>query len=393
MRHDFDVIIAGGSFAGLAVASRLRGDVLVLDHDPIGTHRHSACGTFLSVPQTLGLEAAVIDAKDEAFIHAPGAPAFRLNESLCTLDYGRFCEGLFEQGTATFVEASVRGATPNDEGFTVETDQGRFHTQQLVDATGWRARVASSLSGAPRDHSGLSYGLETTAEYEASRFYFWLDRAAMSDGVGWIFPTGVSSRIGLASYRGETVKADQVRHFMQQLHASATDFTGGYYTNRLREPADHGAFVVGDAAGHCLPLTGEGIRPALYFGQRCGDLLQQVMDGVTTREEALAEYRGLVRHFRRHYAALRLLQRELPRLPAPVMRPLLRLLQRPRVYHWPLARYLDLMRLEPPVEDPHSPRPRTQRRRPRNRRSVRPESTASSVKPAERSPASPSCRP
>jgi digeranylgeranylglycerophospholipid reductase len=349
MQREFDVIIAGGSFAGLAVASRLQGDVLVLDHEPIGAQRHSACGTFLSVPQTLGLEAAVLDAKEQALIHAPGVPAFQLDEQLCTLDYRSFCEGFVEQSAATFVRASVRTAARTCDGFSIETDQGRFYARQLVDATGWRARVASSLSNQPRDHSGLSYGLETTAEYEADRFYFWLDRATIANGVAWIFPTGARSRIGLASYEGTTVKAQQVRDFMHQLDAGTTEFAGGYYTNKLREPVVSGVFVVGDAAGHCLPLTGEGIRPALYFGQRCGDLLQQVIDGATTREQALADYRLLVRRFRRHYAALRVLQRELPRLPAPAMRPLLRLLERPRIYRWPLRRYLELMQLEPPI--------------------------------------------
>ena len=32
--------------------------------------------------------------------------------------------------------------------------------------------------------------------------------------------------------------------------------------------AEDGVFFVGDSAGHCLPLTAEGIRTALYFGDR-----------------------------------------------------------------------------------------------------------------------------
>ena len=40
-----------------------------------------------------------------------------------------------------------------------------------------------------------------------------------------------------------------------------------------------GVFFVGDSAGHCLPLTAEGIRTALYFGIACGRELRAVIEG------------------------------------------------------------------------------------------------------------------
>ena len=47
-------------------------------------------------------------------------------------------------------------------------------------------------------------------------------------------------------------------------------------------------FFAGDSAGHCLPLTAEGIRTALYFGLACGRELRAVLDGRRSREQALA---------------------------------------------------------------------------------------------------------
>ena len=38
-------------------------------------------------------------------------------------------------------------------------------------------------------------------------------------------------------------------------------------------------FFVGDSAGHCLPLSGEGIRTAFYFGIAAGRELRAVLDG------------------------------------------------------------------------------------------------------------------
>ena len=49
-------------------------------------------------------------------------------------------------------------------------------------------------------------------------------------------------------------------------------------------------FFAGDSAGHCLPLTAEGIRTALYFGLACGRELRAVLEGRATREQALARY-------------------------------------------------------------------------------------------------------
>ena len=49
-------------------------------------------------------------------------------------------------------------------------------------------------------------------------------------------------------------------------------------------------FFVGDSAGHCFPLSGEGIRTAFYFGIAAGRELRAVLEGETPREEALAAY-------------------------------------------------------------------------------------------------------
>ena len=42
-------------------------------------------------------------------------------------------------------------------------------------------------------------------------------------------------------------------------------------------------FFVGDSAGHCLPLSGEGIRTAFYFGIACGRELRAVLAGEQDR--------------------------------------------------------------------------------------------------------------
>ncbi|NOX63413.1 MAG: hypothetical protein GXP42_15925 [Chloroflexi bacterium] len=56
----YDVIIAGASFAGLAVAAPWRGKrVLLLSPKPIGAGQTSACGALVSTLESLGLKASI----------------------------------------------------------------------------------------------------------------------------------------------------------------------------------------------------------------------------------------------------------------------------------------------------------------------------------------------
>jgi glycerol-3-phosphate dehydrogenase len=58
--EQLDSIIVGGSFAGLAVASRLRGRILLIDRKDFGTGQTSACATLLSVPEAVGASSAIL---------------------------------------------------------------------------------------------------------------------------------------------------------------------------------------------------------------------------------------------------------------------------------------------------------------------------------------------
>ncbi len=58
----YDAIIVGASFAGLTVAFRLRGNVLIIDKKEIGTGQTSACSTLLNTLQALACTDSVLQA-------------------------------------------------------------------------------------------------------------------------------------------------------------------------------------------------------------------------------------------------------------------------------------------------------------------------------------------
>src|SRR4029077_17185307 len=120
---EYDAIVVGASFAGLAVARELRGEVLLLDRNEVGAVQTSACGTPLWVPEALGVSASVLQVHDRLEIRTP-TRTVRSHLSavpFCTFDYRGFCEGLLAQCRVRFLRTSVTGI----EDGTVVTGAGR----------------------------------------------------------------------------------------------------------------------------------------------------------------------------------------------------------------------------------------------------------------------------
>jgi flavin-dependent dehydrogenase len=104
---------------------------------------------------------------------------------------------------------------------------------------------------------------------------------------------------------------------------------------------EDGVFFVGDSAGHCLPLTAEGIRTAFYFGLACARELRTVIDGHSTREAALARYGAFSDTHARSYRWLLNTQRAIGRLtPTPAVTAVVRALASERVCRWSFNHYL-----------------------------------------------------
>ncbi len=309
---EYDAIIVGGSFAGLAVASRLRGNILLIDKKEIGAGQTSACGTILSVPERLDCMDSVLQVYNTGSIHTSSKTVeYNLPYPFCAFDYQRFCQTLLKRVEAKIIKANVRGLRDG----CVMTDEGPFRGTCIIDASGGRAVLASSLERDFVDRSKLSFGIETTVNYEGDGMQFWLDPRLIKWGVGWLFPCGSQARFGVGSYVGETNLGPRLTSFLNGSHLQLAGVHGGFLPCRLRRPTLGRLFLVGDAAGQCEPFTGFGIRPALYFGLKCADIVQRVIDKEISLEEGLQHYNELVRTYHRHYTFLEGLQKLLLVLP------------------------------------------------------------------------------
>jgi flavin-dependent dehydrogenase len=297
---DCDVLICGASFAGLAVARELAGSpsrprVVVVDRYEIGERQTSACAVPLPWLELLGLTDAVRQTFRRIVAHtATRTFSWALPEPFATFDYRHLCRLLAAQGEFTFETAKVEGRGPAPrpgDPIEVTTDRGPIRAPLVVDALGWR-RVLAPASEAtiqpPEAH--LSRGLEVHPAGTSGELALYLNARYVPDGYAWSFPAGDEVRVGVGSFDPhEHVKEPTVR-LAADLDRPTDGFQGNWIPHRLRAATGDGVFFVGDSAGHCLPLTAEGIRPAFHFGIALGRELRHVVEGRQTREQALRRY-------------------------------------------------------------------------------------------------------
>src|SRR5260370_41290415 len=162
--RNYVAIVLGGSFAGLAVARQLHGEVLLLDRNEIGAVQTSACGTPLWVPEAFGVADSVLQVHDKLTVRGPTrSVTYDLSAvPFCTFDYRRFCQGMLGQVRARFLRTSVIGV---DDGAVVTTE-GRFTAPVVVDCSGWRGALGNfgatpapppgQFFFRPQTHTGLS---------------------------------------------------------------------------------------------------------------------------------------------------------------------------------------------------------------------------------------------
>jgi len=191
--------------------------------------------------------------------------------------------------------------------------------------------LAASSRQKVRPHLGLSFGLETVVPVPVSGLHIYYDPDRLLPfGIGWLFPTGGSARAGVGSYLGYTRLSETLAEFLgTEFNGSPDGLHGGYFPYRRQSPTSGPVFRVGDAAGQCLPLTGEGIRPALYFGTALGRFVRGVLAGEMTEPGALKSYRQFVEHHARAARILLAAQYVLPRMPIAGIETIARGLKRP----------------------------------------------------------------
>ncbi|MGA2926824.1 MAG: NAD(P)/FAD-dependent oxidoreductase [Solirubrobacteraceae bacterium] len=337
--RDCDVLICGASFGGLAVARELAqtsAEVLLVDRYEIGERQTSACAIPTAWLTALGLEQSLRQTFGQLVVNTPhGSARYDLPYTFSTFDYRVLCGLLAQQGSFQFETAKVDGRS----GAAVATDRGEIRAPLIVDALGWRRVLAAGDHIQPPD-ALLSRGLEVHPPGAGDEMEIWIDRSYVPAGYGWRFPAEGELRIGVGSFDPRYHVRAPTERLARDLQADTVRYQGNWIPHALRAATEDGVFFAGDSAGHCLPLTAEGIRTALYFGIACGRELRAVLEGAATREQALARYHAFSAAHARPFAWMLRVQRLIPLIAPRLLAHGLRAIQGKRFVDWSFRHYL-----------------------------------------------------
>jgi flavin-dependent dehydrogenase len=345
LERDCDVLVCGASFAGLAVARELAGSgakVLVIDRYELGERQTSACAMPTEWMRALELMDSWRQSFREMVVHTPYRTVrWTLPWSFSTFDYRELCALLWAQAACPELELETATVTARD-GNTVHTDRGDLRAPLVVDALGWR-RVLSNAAPIQPPDARLSRGLEVHPEGRGEDMELWIDAGYVRAGYGWSFPARDELRVGIGSFwPSHHVKEPTVR-LAHDLGLPPEGYQGNWIPHQLRDAVEDGVFFAGDSAGHCLPLTAEGIRTALYFGLACGRELRAVIGGERTREQALARYGAFSHSHERKYRWMLNVQRAIGQItPSRAATAIVRSFESRRLSTWAFEHYLDI---------------------------------------------------
>ena len=344
LTRDCDVLICGASFAGLALARELEGTgarVLMLDRYEIGERQTSACAAPTEWLERLGLRDSIRQSFGELVVHtAASTVRWQLPWTFSTFDYRSLCELLCDGAPSSEFETATVERIDTGGVHVVHTDRGELRAPLVVDALGWR-RVLSNAPPIQPPAARLSRGLEVHQDGSGDDLEIWIDRRYVRAGYSWSFPAAGELRVGCGSFEPRDHVKDSTVELAGKLDVPAARFQGNWIPHKLRAATEDGVFFVGDAAGHCLPLTAEGIRPAFYFALALGRELRHALAGRATREQALERYSAFSAQHAWIYSCMLAAQHLVGRTTSSVaLRAAVRVAGLPAVGRWAFQHYL-----------------------------------------------------
>lgn len=290
MSKNYDLIIVGGSFAGLACArtAAMRGlSVCVIDAKPEPGARVRTTGILVKeATDDFDVPARLLRKVRGVRLYAPGGRSVDLS-----------APGYYFQATDTpellrwmAAEAQLAGATLRYEARFGTADEIRsgiylpninFKARFLIGADGARSRVAEhfGLGRNRRFLVGAEVECEPLPVIDPRFLHCFADSRIAPGYIGWIVPGHGVTQIGIAARHhrkpdlaaliGRTKQMFGLKHLHVMERRSGLIPSGGPVS-----PLGRGrVLLIGDAAGVVSPLTGGGIHTALSLGRRAAQIV------------------------------------------------------------------------------------------------------------------------
>jgi len=292
----YDVVVAGGSIAGLLCAREIaekKNTVLVIEEDyEIGTPEH--CGGLVS---TKGLEKLGVIPFSKTFDHliesatinAPNGNSFSINskkQKVAEISRRELDKQIAHQAQKNGAVIKVRTSFQELTKDGVRTNEGEIKCKIFVDARGVSALVQ-------KDREGIL----SSAQYEIyanwikkGQVEVFFDQEKYPGFFAWIIPSGEGKgKVGVA---GKGIKVSEIlEEFLEKKGNYSTIrkiFAPIWIKGPIKKFVDGKRVIVGDAAGQAKPTTSGGIYTSGMGGVLAGRAISKFLK--TNDESDLEQY-------------------------------------------------------------------------------------------------------
>ncbi len=292
----YDVVIAGGSIAGLLCAREVANNghsVIVIEEDSeIGTPEH--CGGLVSIsglenlgviPQRKTIEHII----ESAEIFAPGGKSFEINsakQKVAAIRRRELDKQIAHQAQKNGAEIRVRTSFNEAIGDKVKTSEGNIKCKIVVDARG-----VSSLVHKDR------FGILSSAQYEVysdwikkGKVEVYFDQEKYPGFFAWIIPS--AEGMGKVGVAGKGINASQaIEKFLSargNYSVIRKIFAPIWVKGPIEQFVSNKIVTIGDAAGQSKPTTAGGIYSCGMGGILSGRAISKFLD--SEKLSVLEEY-------------------------------------------------------------------------------------------------------
>jgi digeranylgeranylglycerophospholipid reductase len=222
--------------------------------------------------------------------------------------YRWLAEKAQRQGAELFLNTTIVNAVRNSSGISLNAaskEEIVFNAKVVVDASGFQTVVAKSLglvSQWKRFGAGAEYEVEAET-VDPETWYLMVGQQYSSAGYAWIFPLGKNTvRIGVGIGKPESPDdpTERLKEIIDRKIGPIAklgkiipiEFHYGLIPNDglSRKTVYDNLILVGDSAGQANPLVLEGIRYAIRFGRKAGEVAAAAILNGDVSEKALMPY-------------------------------------------------------------------------------------------------------